>query len=207
MSISYPLTMPSTPAPVAVSERKVRTISQSMSPFSGTVQAYDHGGVWWEFDVVLPAMTRAQWAPWLAFFDKLKGVYGTFTMAARPKTPQGSAPGTPLVNGTATLGATTLATKGWTAGQSNILLPGDLLSFGTGSTTELKRIITAADSDGSGNSTVEFTEPIRTVPAANSAIVTSSPQVLCRLSDNVVPSTLDLLGYRQFSFSCREAIS
>ncbi|MBI3936761.1 MAG: hypothetical protein HY323_07270 [Betaproteobacteria bacterium] len=99
MSISYPLSMPSSPTAF----RGMRLIGDSRvaledSPFTGEQQVQDWGGKLWRFSAALPPMKRAEAEEWAAFLLKLNGPRYTF-LAGDPlgATPRGSAGGTPTV--------------------------------------------------------------------------------------------------------------
>ena len=126
--------------------------------------------------------------------------------------------GTPLVNGSTSEGATTLATKGWTASAANRLKQGDVFTIANvyavnpqsrQSTGQLRQFVVTADfdSDGSGNGTVSISPTIRStgafqtvnaLPADNAALTilgaaaTVTPQNLCFHRDAFTLACVDL---------------
>ena len=58
---------------------------------------------------------------------------------------------------------------------SSSVKAGDWLQIGTGSTRQLVKVTADANSDGSGNATIEIWPRIRTAFGNNTAITTSSP--------------------------------
>ena len=114
----------------------------------------------------------------IAFMLKLNGTYGTFTLGDPLNTsPRGVGTGTPLVNGGSQTG-NSLVTDGWTSGQTGILKAGDWIQLGSGSTSRLYKILSDANSNGSGQATFDIWPNLRSSPADNAAITVSSPKKL-----------------------------
>jgi len=155
------------------------------SPFTKTVQTLELSGARWVATYVLPPKLRADAAAWLVFLAQLRGRANRF-YAGDPLglTPRGSVPGTPLVNGASQTGSS-LVTDGWTASQSNILLPGDYVAWITPTSwRELHVVTTAVNSDSSGNATISIAPPIRESPANNEALITTNPVCVMMLTDD-----------------------
>lgn len=186
MAITYPLTMPATPSFRAIRWRTQSVVASNRSPFTLTEDVQVWAGQNWMAELSLPPMKRPDAEAWIAFLLSLNGKQGTFYLAdPTAKTPRGSVPGAPLVDGTQAGGAQTLATKGWTASQANVLLPGDWIQLGTGATARLHKNLTAANSDGAGKATLDIWPSIRKEGATNSAaIVTSNCKGVFRLDSN-----------------------
>jgi hypothetical protein len=205
MAISYPLSLPASRF-VRTAFRARSVVGMSASPFSVAQQVYAWPGDCWMADVQLPPMKRANAEPWVAFLLALNGVEGTFLMGdVVNTTPRGVGTGTPLVKGASQTGKT-LETDGWTAGQSPILAAGDWFQLGTGSTSRLHKLVQNANSDGSGNATLEIWPRLRSSPADNAALTLSSPKGLWRLTSNVREWSLELAQIYGISFSCMEAL-
>lgn len=149
------------------------------SPLSGAVQTIEMPSPRWRFNAAFDNLTEADAALLQGFFAQLRGQAGRFYQhnLARP-VPRGIATGTPLVNGASQTG-TSIITDGWTPSQTGILKVGDFFKIGY----ELKMVVSAdVNSDGSGNATITFEPPIRTSPANDSAIITSSPTAVFKLT-------------------------
>ena len=205
MAISYPLSLPARTAR-RVTFHARSTVGRSVSPFTGEQQVYVHQGEWWECEVELPPMEVDDAEEWVSFLVSLNGQEGTFLMGdPAGATPRGIATGTPLVSGGSQTGKT-LATKGWTAGVTNILKAGDWLQLGTGSSSHLHKVVAAANSDGSGLASLEIWPRLRSSPAADAAIVVSAAKGLWSLAGNDNPWTIDLARIYGMSFTCREAL-
>lgn len=206
MAISYPLAVPTGKGPVRLTFGAESVVAVSESPFSKTQQVYAHQGDGWTCDVELPPLVgRATGEEWVAFLLALNGREGTFLMGDPANiAPRGIGTGTPLVKGASQTGRT-LLTDGWTSGQTGILKAGDWLQLGTGASTHLHKVVQDANSDGSGNATLEIWPRLRSSPADNAAIVVASPKGLWRLADNRRQWSLEAVLRYGISFTCVEA--
>jgi hypothetical protein len=117
---------------------------------------------------------------------------------------RGIGTGTPLIKGASQTG-NSVNTDGWTISQTGILKAGDWIQLGTASSSTLHKLRQDANSDGSGNATLEIWPGIRTAPADNAAITVASCKGLWRLADNTQGYDLDLAAIYGLSFSCVEA--
>jgi len=98
--ITYPLQMPQTaPGPKSLVIAGNVIVGESSSPFTAQQQEYEFQGSWWELQVIMPLMTRAQAEPWLSFLLALNGRLGTFLAGDPNAQPLGTAGGTPIVCG------------------------------------------------------------------------------------------------------------
>lgn len=146
------------------------------SPTNLATQTLEFAGSVWAANYTLPPMKRATAAAWQAFFVKLRGVSGRF-YAYDPggRTARGVATGSPTTSG-GSIGATTLATTGWTANQTGILLTGDYFTV----SGELHMVVADANSNGSGAATLTFEPPLRT--AVSGALTVSEPTCTMRFA-------------------------
>lgn len=210
MAITFPLTLPTTGDIVAATVRACSTVGQSESIFTKSRQTYVHQAEWWELDVEVSPMFRADAAEWMAFLASLNGLEGTFLAGdSAGATPRGVATGTPVVNGASQSGKT-LSTRGWTAGVTGILLPQDWIQIGTGASTHLHMVVQSADSasgsPGAGVASLEIWPRLRSSPADGAAIVVSSAKGLWRLADNRREWSVVGGGIYGIRFSCVEAL-
>ncbi len=152
------------------------------STFTNTSQRVGLSTGIWVAQYSLPIMDRDNIANWKAFFARLQGRKNTF-YAYDPDytTPRGVATGTPLVNGGSQTG-NTLVTDGWTVSTTGILKAGDYFSVGG----ELKMVTQDANSDASGNCTINFEPAIRNSPSDNASIVTSNPKCEMYLNADII---------------------
>lgn len=202
MTISYPINLPSSPAPAAIRIFPRSVVAVSVSPFTAQQQAFQHQGQVWQAEITLPNMTRAQAEPWIAAFLQLNGRYGTFRLGdSAGRAPRGIATGTPLVKGASQTGQT-LITDGWTPSQTGILKAGDYIQIGD----RLYKVLSDTNSDGSGNATFDIWPRLRESPADNAAIITNNCTGLFRLTSNEMPWDIGLGLRYSVSFSAVEAI-
>lgn len=206
MTISYPLTMPTTPEPAAIRFTARTIVGLSASPFTGQQQVYQHSGEWWEAEVTLTPMTRAQAEPWIGFFLALAGRTGTFYLGdAAAKSVRGIGTGSPLVKGGSQVGKA-LITDGWTISQTGILKAGDWFQVGSSASQRIYRVMQDANSDGSGNATFDIFPRLRESPADNAPLTLANTKGVFRLASNdfgydVAPALI----YGGFTFAAVEA--
>lgn len=206
MAISYPLTLPTATGIKAVTLRQVNQNSLTQSPFTFKQQTIAHTGQRWEADIMLPPMSEADARVWIAWLSSLKGFFGTFLMGdPTGSTPQGSAGGTPLVNGASQTGAE-LVIDGATPSQTGWLKAGDYVQLGSGSSTSLHMQLVDADSDGSGNVTLDLWPNVRVAPADNAALTVTGCVGQWRLNSNEMMWDVNQASIYGISFSAVEAI-
>ncbi len=202
MAITYPINLPTTPSPSEIRIAPRSIVSLAVSPFSGAQQAYQHQGQFWQADISLPPMRRESAAPWIAAFLQLNGRYGTFRLGNEAmQTPRGAATGTPRVKGASQSGQT-LITDGWTASVTGILKQGDYIQI----EDRLYMIMVDANSDGTGNATLDIWPRLRAAPLDNAVITVRNCKGLFRLTSNEMPWTHKPGNIVELSFSAVEAI-
>lgn len=203
MAITYPLNLPSYPAPKSMRFFQRQISSATASPFTGTQQIVNHFGQWWEIDFSLPPMERENAAPWIAFLMKLNGMQGTFKLGDYAYlTPLGSAAGNPIVDGDNQTG-NTLQTAGWDNDTNNVLKAGDWIEIDN----RLYRLLDDAHSDSTGNASLLIWPFIRQpAPASGTTILTENAKGLFRLPSPEVSWDIDTAKIYGLSFSAREAL-
>jgi len=206
MAISYPRALPTHTGIRSVTLRAVNVTAMSESAFTLRQQIYKHAGERWEAEVALPAMARADAEQWVAWLLSMRGREGTFLLGdPLGATPRGSAGGTPLVNGADQTGDS-ITIDGCTAGQTGWLLAGDYIQLGSGAGASLHKILQDVDTNGAGQATLDIWPAIRTAPANNSAVVTSSAQGVFRLATSETEWSIDSIGHWGVVFPAVEAI-
>lgn len=171
------------------------------SPLNKAVQTSELPGARWRASFGWQNLNGADARMVKAWINSLSGRAGRFYLYdfSHP-TPSGSASGAPLVKGAGQSGRT-LITDGWTANQSNLLLPGDYFSVGS----QLLVITAAASSSASGEATLTFEAPLRSSPADNTAIVINKPCCIMMLADDEQDNfPYDEPGRTSVSFNCME---
>ena len=201
MSIDYPLSLPSTPGLSQVVLHAVASVSVARSPFTFATHTQEHQGMAWGAECYLPPLDTDQAEEWRCFMLKLNGQKGSFLLGDPMRNdPRGDAGGDPLVNGASQTGQS-LVTDGWTPDITGILLTGDLIQIGQ----RLYKVLIDADSDSSGNATLDIWPRLRESPPDNESIVTVNCKGLFRLAQNTNPiSSVDISKFTDFSFSAVE---
>lgn len=179
MTISYPVTAPTSVTPDSVTMLMGNANSVGESPYTAKTQVYQYDGDWWGIEVSYPVLTREEAAVVMGFLASLRGRQGTFlwgpTLFASP---QGAAGGTPRVNGASQTGYS-IATDGWTP-SAIALKAGDFFEIDS----TLYMAVADATANGSGAVTIDIWPSLRG-HADNAVIVTESPVGTFRLLDSV----------------------
>lgn len=206
MTISYPLSLPSTPYPARVTLRGRSVVGVSESPFSFSQQVYAHQGQRWEADIDMPPMTEAVADAWVAFLLSLNGREGTFLMGDPAKlTHRGAGGGTPLVNGASQTGQT-LAVDGCPLSTTDWLVAGDMIQLGSGSTASLHKVLVDANTNGSGEVTLDIWPRLRSSPANNAAVTITACLGRWRLASNESAWSVGMAKRYGISFVAVEAL-
>jgi hypothetical protein len=152
-------------------------------------------------------MRRADAEIWVAFLLSLKGPVGTFLLGDPIcKTAQGSLGGTPLVNGASQTGGI-LNIDSCTASVTNWVKAGDYLQLGAGSTATLHKVLQNADSNSSGEVSLDLWPSIRSAPADNAAVTTSNAVGRFRLATGIQDWSINNIEIYGITFACVEAIT
>ena len=208
MAITYPINHPSTGiASVNLIARNAAALSQS--PFTFAQQVQRNQGARWEADVMLPPMKRETAEPWIAFFLKLYGPYGTFLLGdPNASTPRGSAstaPGSPVINGASQTGDS-LAIDGLPASATGYLKAGDYIQIGTASDSQLYKVLEDADSNASGEATLTIWPDLRSSPTDGAPVTVNNARGLFRLSTSESNWSISTGGFYSMNFGAVEAL-
>lgn len=180
MTISYPVSFPSSPVTNSVTLICANGNSIGESPYTAKTQVYAYESDWWGVQVAWPVLTRAEAQIVMGFLASLRGRYGTFLYGPTYfGTPLGAATGTPLVNGGSQTGFT-VVTDGWTP-STTILKAGDFFQIDQ----RLYMATQDATSNGSGQVTIDIWPSLRG-HVDNSSIVVSNPKGIFRLLEDTV---------------------
>jgi len=202
MSITYPLQIPNIKSFKSVRLYAINAIGIARSPFTFATQVQDFSGQSWGADVTFPDMKREDAELFNSFLLSLMGQKGTFYLGdPLGKNPRGQASGSPKVNGANQTGNRVI-TNGWTNSVTGILEAGDYIQIGQ----NLYKTLEDADSDGSGNATIEIFPRLATSPADNESIVTQNAVGVFRLTENITPIfDVGIEKLYSIGFSCVEA--
>lgn len=203
MTISFPLSLPTSIGLDSFSLRVSGSAAMLRSPWTFQTQVQEHQGQIWMLEAAVAPCDRERAEPWIAFLESLEGPVGTFLIGdPLARVPRGVATGTPLVKGAGQSGKS-LDTDGWTPSTTGILKAGDYIQVGQ----RLHKLKADASSDGSGNATLDIYPRLRESPADNAAIVTNAPVGLFRLNSAEVPLfEADYERLYSISFTAVEAI-
>lgn len=205
MSLTFPLTLPTTRRPAQVQFIGRSVVGMSASPFTLSQEVFEHQGDLWLAQVALPRMGRADAEAYVGFLLSLRGRVGTFLMGDPSNlAPQGTWAGTPLVNGALAAGVTTLVMDGFSAAAT--AKAGDVFQAGSGSAAHLHKVVKDATADGSGNMTLEIWPRLRAPLADNAALVTASPVGVWRLQSNDQAWSVEPAMIYGISFDAQEAL-
>ena len=203
MTVSYPLTMPSTPAFVSQQWSTIRGTGMSESPFTGGQQTVEFAYAKWKAVLTLPPMRRPQASAWTAFFAKLHGRRGTFLLGDQDaKVPQINKISAGTINGDVTLssnadiGDTILNITGTTAFKA-----GDYIQLGSASSSRLYIVV----EDQSGGSTIQVEPKLKSSATSGSTVTYDSPQGLFRMDSNELMWVKNAVSVDGIYFSCTEA--
>jgi hypothetical protein len=195
--------LPSTPAaPASLQFSPIDLVAVSTAIFTGQQQLQDWQAAYLEAVATYPPMTHVQAQSWIAFLLALRGQLGVFQLAdPLAMVPQGTALGSPQVNGSLQTGFS-LLTKGWAPSSSGLLQPGDFLQIGY----RLYRNLAPLNSDGAGHATASIWPQLRESPTDGDSIVTSATQGLWCLKSNTRSWSVDDMRTYGFQLEIREAI-
>tara|TARA_R100001086_G_scaffold202280_1_gene118407 strand:+ start:1881 stop:2504 length:624 start_codon:yes stop_codon:yes gene_type:complete len=202
---SYPISYPTAPNYSESRFQLERLTGVTESPFTGSQQTFSYEKFSkWSAVLTLPPMKRAQAAEWQAFFLKLRGRHGTFSLGDPDATsPQGAVAGTILVNNGSgyTAGTTTIATDGYTNADSTVVFKaGDYIQIGT----TLHQIVNDATCT-SGAANLDFEPALKSSVADDAAITYTNPKGIFRLDSNQVGWDANKASTYGFTFACSEA--
>lgn len=205
MTISYPLTPPSSPSTREVAISIMHSVAISSSPWSFSQQVQDWGGQILRMEVSLPQLSFEEAMDWEAFLMALRGQKGTFYFGLNSgvyPAPRGTVSGIPVVNGAGQTG-NVLNVGGFTPSESNVLKAGDWFELNN----RLYRNLKDVNSDGSGNATLDISPRLRIATSNGEALNFTEPKGLWRLDKNDNPILdVSVNKYHALSFSAIEAI-
>ena len=191
MAITYPITLPTSPTLRDITIRARSVVGSAASPFTLQPQSYAWSGQLWSASCRLPPITRANAEAWIAALVSLNGMEGSFLLGdTANKTARGTATGTPLVKGASQTGRT-LITDGWTINITGILKAGDWFQLGSGSSARLYKVVADANSNGSGEATLDIWPALRSSPGDNAPLTISSPMGRFMLAANQTEWSVD----------------
>ncbi len=208
MTISFPLAMPTVTNIRSIDLTATNSVSYSRSPFTFAGQAQEFSGKMWQAVVTLPPMRRAAAEEWIAFLLSLRGQVGTFNMgdpvAAIPRGFARDVDGI-LVNGSLTNGSA-IVLDNCASNHTGYFKAGDYLQTGTGPTQQLFKVLADANTNSSGETSVDVWPDVRTTIANDAAVTVQSTKGIFRLSTNEVNWSVNEVAIYGMTFAASEAI-
>ena len=208
MAISYPVSLPTSIGMASITLGTEHAVVVSSSPFTGDQQVLKYPMEQWTAQVTVPPVLKDLAEPWISFLLSLRGKYGTFYLNDPNRvTPQGSARDTDTitVDGEVSSGdSISIDTN-----KNNItgyLKAGDYLSIGSGTSTQLFKVLEDVDTNGTGGFTVDVWPNVRTTMADGATVTVESAKGVFRLADNSPNWTIGNDSSYTISFSAMEAI-
>ena len=195
MSISYPLSLPTSIGIESIELRAVNAVATSESPFTYRQQVVAHQGQRWEASVSVPAVRRDLAAPWKAFLTSLKGQQGTFLLGDPDyATPQGTVSSCTL-SGSAGEESVTVVMTG-------SLLAGDYIQLGSGATSKLHQVLV----DQTGDGTLEIWPALRD-DYTDATVIFNAPKGVFRLANNISSWSINNSNAYGISFEAVEVLT
>jgi hypothetical protein len=208
-------------------------VAISASPFTFQQQVQVHQGQIWAADIHLPPLEDDEAQEWIAALLSLNGIQGTFYLGdPAHRQPRGSPTGIPVVDGAGQTGQS-LATKGWglsskyiitesgfnliteddkkiitdqTFGSSGMLLAGDWIQLGSGSTQRIYRVLKNVNADDDGKAVIDIWPRLRESPADDALLVLQNTMGIFRMTDNEMIWDIDDITMYGIELTVAEAI-
>lgn len=177
------------------------TTGAFVSPYNGSAQTFDRGGERWRVTLGFSGLNNDLRAEMQAFLSRLNGQQHRFTLQNHANPARGAFGGAPLVSGGAQTG-TSLDIDGANNSVTNWIRAGDFFSVNGA----LKQCVADANSNGSGQVTIELIPRIQTSPSDNDPIVTSAATGTFMLAENSVGWTNLPGGFSELTFSAVEDV-
>lgn len=216
MTISYPLSTPTDIGIANIELRAQNAVAISQSPFTYATQTHSYSGQMWQATVTIPPVRRDLAEPWIAFLLSLKGPTGTFLLGdPNCKTPRGSGlvstngveADNAAVSGANSTNDSTIYVDGFTPTETGVLLPGDYIQLGTGSSATLHKVLTQVDSDTNGAAEIDIWPSLRRDLVDNEAVTITDTVGLFRLVGPVQSWTINDSSVYGVTFEAMEVIT
>lgn len=205
MAISYPLALPTHTGIAQIELRTSNAVAYSQSPFTFAGQAHAYSGQMWRADVTLPPMHRPDAEKWVAWLVSLRGQLGDFYLSdplgATPRGIANTFAGTPIITNQT---GGTIAVSGASASKDGWLLAGDYIQIGTGSDATLHKVLQDADTNSTGNVSLEIWPHVR--GTRTDSVTVTNAKGRFRLTSNEQAWSINSTSIYGISFSAMEKI-
>ena len=178
----------------------------SQSPFSFSRQVLTYPGQRWVVEASIPMLNRDSADIWRAFFTRLNGQQHTFLLGdPLSATAKGEAGGTPLINGSLSVGDSIVTVDGASTTQTDWLMAGDYIQLGSGENARLYMVVSDVDTNGSGEASINIWPNLQIAPSDNDSVTISSAQGCFALSGPPTFST-DVNSFTTLTFNAASVV-
>jgi hypothetical protein len=197
-------TFPSTPTPRDVVIRSQQNTIVSTTA-SGRRQARQIDGQRFALTLRFPVMTRAEFAPILAFIMKQRSQLESFTYTpATMEDTRGSAATVISVNGAHSAGDTTIDVDGMGNNLTGVLKAGDFIRF-TGQ-SKVYMVVEDLSSNGSGAGTITIEPPLRSNLSDNTVLIYNNVDFTVGLTSDIQEFNIGTSLYYQYEVDLVEVL-
>jgi len=202
MTITFPLTAPTEPAPRTFDLDWVSASGISKSPYTGEMQSYTTRRLNWAASVEMPPMKDStDGRKWHGFFVALDGKVGTFYMGLPDHAhPAGTERQNFQLASTADERARTISVQGMTADAT--LLRGDMMQI----SNRLYMVAEDMAADGSGLGTIKLSHGMRAVANGLTNVIVINPSGKWRMTSSSARRSTDQANIAYVSFAMEEAL-
>lgn len=181
-------------------------VATSQSPFSYKRQVLTYPGQRWAVDASIPMLNRDSADIWRAFFTRLNGGEHTFLLGdPLSSTPKGEGGGTPLMDGGATVGTSTLSIDGASISQTDWLMAGDYIQLGSGENARLYMVVSDVDTTITGKANIPIWPSLQIAPSDNDPLTVSGAQG-CFFLNGPPTFETDNNSFTRISFSASSVV-
>jgi hypothetical protein len=174
---------------------------------SGKRSVKQFSAQYFSFSVQMPPMNQADFMPFYAFLTKQKGSFSTFTFEY-PLDNLGAGKGETdiLVNELSgkALGSTSIDLDGFANSTTGVLKAGDFIKFAND--TKIYMVTADADSNSSGETTINIEPPLQDAVVNNEAVTVNKPSFKVALMQDDLLYNTDASGFFTISFDVREVL-
>jgi len=199
MSGTFPTTIK--PSSLSLQDNRPNLINQSVS---GKRVTRKYGSQYFTLDITLPPLSKDDAMDVFAFLKKQQNSFDKFDYTY-PITNRGAnrTQTDIVVNGSHSVGDSTIALSGFDNSTSNVLKAGDVIKFANHD--KVYMVESNLTSDSSGNATVTISPSIIATLANSEAVTVDQPNFKVYLDSDILYSTNNS-GLFSISFSLRECI-
>tara|TARA_Y100001937_G_scaffold122662_1_gene184224 strand:- start:91 stop:693 length:603 start_codon:yes stop_codon:yes gene_type:complete len=199
MSGTFPTTIK--PSSLSLQDNRPNLINQSVS---GKRVTRKYGSQFFTLDITLPSLSKDDAMDVFAFLKKQQNSFDKFDYTY-PITNRGANRSQTdiVVNGSHSVGDTTIALSGFDNSTSNVLKAGDVVKFANHD--KVYMVESNLNSDSSGNATVSISPGIIATLANSEAVTVDQPSFKVYLDSDILYTT-NTTGLFSISFTLRECI-